>query len=638
MAGNTKNLGQVSGVHIGNTPPSNIVLIWYDNTPSQKRHKVYDPTLQQWVVLDQNIISAITYSELVNIAKNTGLSVGEWFQITDRSNALALAVTSTKVQYSDAIGNILIDDLGTNIQYHVTSSNLSIDDVVGVFDEVNKKLVFQFNEYTPDYTADDYVFGKVRRNNIWRLAKYKLSSFLSKVTGNSITWNGGFFFSFSNELKNVLDKKGGIVSKDTYDNDKIQLETSINNVGKENQSIIQNAQNSLTKATSDEAIYGKKLPSIATAGEAIDVAKGDTLLNIVAKFQRWVNKFKYATGIRVSTDFADAKTGQYINNNDTVDSALRKLQYWIKNIYGTLTLSDEFEPATDSSGNPIPECAPGDTIETAISKLQGILNDIGVIKDGNIQSKQEATDYSTGSQTSRGKRMEIDLRGGAIRMKGDRTSEGGASADVADVNISIGGQSNISIDSTNGSDYRRAHIGLGGVYANGGGQMNGYPYNGESSAQFIISGSWGNNTLPNIMDNWHAGMHAYAGNSFSGQYPEWVYGAYIERLCAAGLVLRTTTMNDSDSGTTLSSTMCYYSCYNQNADLTLNLPSKPQKGQCLWIRQVNANGLVINGNGEQIIRNENSSTGVDSVSFNERGAVLFFVFDGNYWCMNKQNQ
>ena len=194
MAGSTKNLGQVSGVHIGTTPPSNTILIWYDSTPSQLRHKVYDPTLKQWVVLDQNIISAITYSELTNVAKNSGLSVGEYFQITDRSNALALAITSTKVQYCDALGNILIDDLGTNIQYHVTSSNLQIDDVVGVFDETNRKLVFQFNEQTPDFTADDYVLGKVQRNNIWSLAKYKLSSFLSKVTGNSITWNGGFFF------------------------------------------------------------------------------------------------------------------------------------------------------------------------------------------------------------------------------------------------------------------------------------------------------------------------------------------------------------------------------------------------------------------------------------------------------------
>lgn len=35
MAGNTKNLGQVAGVYIGNTPPENTILIWFDNTPSQ---------------------------------------------------------------------------------------------------------------------------------------------------------------------------------------------------------------------------------------------------------------------------------------------------------------------------------------------------------------------------------------------------------------------------------------------------------------------------------------------------------------------------------------------------------------------------------------------------------------------------
>lgn len=38
----TKNLGQVAGVAIQNTPPTNIALIWYDNTPSQMCHKVYD--------------------------------------------------------------------------------------------------------------------------------------------------------------------------------------------------------------------------------------------------------------------------------------------------------------------------------------------------------------------------------------------------------------------------------------------------------------------------------------------------------------------------------------------------------------------------------------------------------------------
>ena len=128
----TKNLGQVSGVFIGTTPPENKVLIWYDNTPSQMLHKVYNPSLTQWVVLDQNIISSITYSELVNIARNVGLTVGQWYKITDKANALALSITTTKVQYDDSIGNILVDDLGTNIQYHVTSSNLLIDDLSGV--------------------------------------------------------------------------------------------------------------------------------------------------------------------------------------------------------------------------------------------------------------------------------------------------------------------------------------------------------------------------------------------------------------------------------------------------------------------------------------------------------------------------
>lgn len=365
MAGNTKNLGQVSGVHIGNTPPSNIVLIWYDNTPSQKRHKVYDPTLQQWVVLDQNIISAITYSELVNMAKNTGLSVGEWFQITDRSNALALAITSTKVQYSDAIGNIFIDDLGTNIQYHVTSSNLSIDDVIGVFDETNKKLVFQFNEQTPDFTADDYIFGKVKRNNIWSLAKYKLSSFLSKVTGNSISWNGGFFFSFSNALKDVSDKKGGVVSKDTYDYDIEQLNIKITNAAKENQKIIQNAQTALEKATSEEAVYRTKLPSLDTVSGPVDVKKGDTLLTIVNKFQSWISKFKYATGIRLPADFSSTTEGK-VSNNDNVSSAISKLQKQVTDVPNTFKLDEDFEPYRSN----LAKINSGDLFSTAFSKIE----------------------------------------------------------------------------------------------------------------------------------------------------------------------------------------------------------------------------------------------------------------------------
>lgn len=374
MAGNTKNLGQVAGVHIGTTPPENTVLIWYDSTPSQKCHKVYDAAKRTWVILDQKIISYITYSELVNIAKNVGLSIGKYYQITDKANALAIAITTTKVQYNDAIGNILIDDLGTNIQYHVTSSNLSVDDVTGVFDETNKKLVFRFNETVPDFTADDYVLGKVQRNNVWSLAKYRLSSFLSKVTGNSITWNGGFYFNFGTTLRNYLDKKGGVVSKDTYDADIKVLATSIQNVGKANQEIIQNAKTNTENATTPTAIYDKELPnSLETGGEAIDVAKGDKLVTIVSKFQRYINRFKYATGISLSDKFTSLDKGGEVSNNDTVETAIAKLQNQQSNL--RFSLPQDWKPNTQTHFN----INAGDGYDYAFSKIEAdrrLINDL----------------------------------------------------------------------------------------------------------------------------------------------------------------------------------------------------------------------------------------------------------------------
>lgn len=365
MAGNTKNLGQVAGVHIGNTPPENTILIWFDNTPSQKCHKVYDAVKKTWVILDQNIISLITYSELVNIARNVGLSIGKFYQIKDKSNALALAITTTKVQYDDSMGNILIDDLGSNIQYHVTSQNLSIDDIRGVFNESNKTLVFRFDEQVPDFTANDYILGKIQRNNIWSLAKYRLSSFLSRVAGNSITWNGGFYFNFSNTLKNYFDKKGGVVAKDTYDTDMNQLNLSIQNVGKANQEITGNAAKAITDATTPTAIYNKQLPSaLETGGEAIDIAKGDKLVTIISKIQRYINRFKYATGIKLTSEFSEISSNGKVNNNDSLETAIAKLQNQQSNIH--LSLPNEWKPETVANQN----ISAGDSYDLALGKIQ----------------------------------------------------------------------------------------------------------------------------------------------------------------------------------------------------------------------------------------------------------------------------
>jgi hypothetical protein len=608
----TKNLGQVSGVHIGSTPPSNTILIWYDSTPSQLRHKVYDPTLKQWVVLDQNIISAITYSELTNMAKNSGLSVGEYFQITDRSNALALAITSTKVQYCDALGNILIDDLGTNIQYHVTSSNLQIDDVVGVFDETNRKLVFQFNEQTPDFTADDYVLGKVQRNNIWSLAKYKLSSFLSKVTGNSITWNGGFFFSFSDALKNVLDKAGGVVSKTTYDRDKEQLTTSINNVGKENQNIIQNAHNELTEATKPDSFYGTKLPSISTGGEATDIAKGDTLLNIVSKIQRYINKFKYATGIRISQDFTDRVSPQYVNNNDTVDSAIRKIQYWLKNMGKGGKLSDDWEPKDYTTT--VEDVAAGDTFDDAFAKAVAKLNQIGDITNGRIQSKATVN----GSEYTRC--TDFNLANGSLTF--NRDVSGGSNQQTVQLNRSSG----LYINNASGKSVRISGEGVSvNANTNQGFQLPNYEdsfglgiFYGAAAALFTGTGaSLGGYTSV----KYAAGISALCSRGTLGSGVD-IFDAYFSRLKAGSISYGRANVQDSDYYITNDNT--FVTCTNTE-DRNVYLPTTPFDGLMIIVNQVNTANVAVQGNGHKIVDN----TDVDYINIGGARRIAVFLYHAN---------
>lgn len=608
--GATKNLGQVAGVHIGSTPPDNVILIWYDNTPSQQRHKVYDPTLKQWVVLDQTTISAITYSELVNMAKNTGLSVGEWFQITDRSNALALAITSTKVQYSDALGNILIDDLGTNIQYHVTSSNLSIDDVIGVFDEVNKKLVFQFNEVVPDMTADDYVLGKIQRNNVWSLAKYRLSSFLSKVTGNSISWNGGFFFNFTAAIKGILDKKGGVVAKDTYDSDMQNISTSIQNVGKENQNIIKNAQDALEKATAPEQFYATKSPALETGGEPTDAAKGDALLTILSKFQRYITRFKYATGIRVSTDFTDAVNPEYVNNNDTVDSALRKIQYWLKHAGTGSKLSPDWAPK-DYTGV-IADVAGGDSLDEAFAKAIGKLNQIGDISNGRIQSKATVN----GSTYTR--RTTIDLANGSLSLNKDATSPG------SQVDVTISRSSGLRIVNSNSK----------GVYASGDGlSVNSATANGfqlpsyedywgfgniYGAAAALVTGQAASLPFP-TSTGIIAALSAICTGSSSGVD---VFDAYFAKLKGGSISFGRMNMQAGDVW--MANDCSFVTCTNTE-NRNLYLPSSPLDGQMIIVNQVNSANVAVQGNGRKIVDNED----VDYVNVGGARRVAIFLYHGS---------
>ena len=329
----SQNLGQVSGLWIGTSAPTNTTLIWYDSTPAIRCHKVYSVTSAAWVVLDQNVISAITYSELKNLAQNTGLTQGSWYKITDQGNILALAITSTKVQYVDVNNNFVIDDLAASATYIVTSSNLLIDDISGVWDATNKRLKFSFAETAHDGNTDnDFVFGKKQRGGVWSLAKYKLSALISAVTGNSVTWNKGIFFNFNSALNAKTDVAGGVVGKNTYDSEKETMNQNITNVAASNQAILNTAKNYTDSKVVPSEIYSKALPSAPTSGTAIDIAQGDTLLSVVTKIQRWINQFKTATGIKVGQSFSPSSTRASINNNDTVQSALEKTQKAINDV------------------------------------------------------------------------------------------------------------------------------------------------------------------------------------------------------------------------------------------------------------------------------------------------------------------
>lgn len=374
---NTKNLGQVSGIFIGTSSPKNTSIIWYDNTPSQKCHKVYDPVINDWKALSPDIVSNTTYSELVVNANKNGLSIGKHYVITDKSNILAIAITSTKVQYHDSLGNILIDDLGTNIQYHVSSGNLLIDDINGVFDVDKNKLIFQFQEQEKG-DSTDYLFGKIKVGTKWILSKFPFQSLISKENNNSVSWNNGIFFSFKNTISKILDKSGGIVSYDTYNSKIGVIDKNIENVSKENQTIIENTENLVDKKTTDVAIFNKKLQNnIDITTTPGDVIRGDTLYTIISKFQRWINKFKYATGISLSRNFTDAKSQQYINNNDTVESALGKVQYMLKNPATSSALPENWTELSDIQNVSYPEAK--DSFELVFKKIVAKFKQLGDI-------------------------------------------------------------------------------------------------------------------------------------------------------------------------------------------------------------------------------------------------------------------
>jgi hypothetical protein len=359
----TRNLGQVAGLWVGTSAPANTSLIWWDSTPAIQLHKVYDAASSTWVALKSDAISSITYSELETIASGDGFTVGTWYKITDRGNTLALAITETKLQYVDQNGNSVIDDVGTSVTYLINSDNLYIDDIQGVFDTTTKTVTFTFTEQTvPD--ADDYVLAKRSIGGVWGFIKIKLQKLISTATNNSITWNNGLYMNFTQNLQNKYDANGGVVSKQAFDQTVGELNSAISSVGGNMNNVINQAKQYTDQKTTDTEIYGKRLTQNPTQGAASDIVQGDTLSGIVSKVQRWFNTLRWASGVKIDSNFVPETTAKNIDNSDTVLTAMQKLQYYVGGQTDAIKVGEQYIPIQTGT------IQRGDSV----SKALGVLN------------------------------------------------------------------------------------------------------------------------------------------------------------------------------------------------------------------------------------------------------------------------
>lgn len=229
---NSKNVGAIASLFVSTIAPTNTRLIWFDDSPNQKVHKVWSTYLKQWVLLSPSNIVQLTYAELRNLASNTGLTFGMLYVIRDMNNTLATVLTSTKVMYVDSAGNIIIDDLGVNRQYHVTSSNITFDGFAPAFNETKLTLDWEFIEST--FTGDDYLYGRKRVDiNKDIPFKTKIKNLISTQKGNSLTFNiNGFYVNVNNILEGMVDKEDqtGVVSQKSFNLYKETVDKSFDNI------------------------------------------------------------------------------------------------------------------------------------------------------------------------------------------------------------------------------------------------------------------------------------------------------------------------------------------------------------------------------------------------------------------------
>ena len=229
--GESNNLGQIAALWIGSNAPQNKRLIWYDTV--EQTHKTFDSSTSTWRVLNPQIVKNTDLATLRLISDNTGLSVGDFYYLTD-VGSLAIAIAITKVWYVDSFGNYIVNDLSASIIAHVNSNNLLIDGSTGVWNNATGKLEFKFNTMSDasqlDGDKDHIVLRHKNENSSWSWFKVGLKKIISTVSDNYIVWNKGLYFDFKSALNSKKDVAGGVISWETRNSDLNNISNEMNSV------------------------------------------------------------------------------------------------------------------------------------------------------------------------------------------------------------------------------------------------------------------------------------------------------------------------------------------------------------------------------------------------------------------------
>lgn len=378
--GETKNVGQIAALWISATAPTNVKLIWYDT--AQSIHRVYESSTGNWIPLNPQIITNTNLAALAVVASGDGLAVGKFYFLTDLG-VIAIAITTTKIWYVDSHSNYVVNDLAASIQYYLNSTNLFIDGSTGVWDADTGRLEFNFTEITAPSNTNDYVVMRRKSGVVWSWVKVQLNKLISAVAGNSISWNNGIYFNFSQAIGNIKNVSGGVVGYDAYVTAMQTINQNIENVALNNQSFIQQAMDYTDAAVTDEEIYDKQLPTYITPSVTVVTTPtvGWSFKRIFADIYGWFSKLKYATYIGMGAPFEPTGITGNVTGSDSVSTAIQKLVY--KCFHPKLTA--QWSPVAYTGT--VNDVAAGDTVDDAFAKVVGRLNQLGIITNGNLASR-----------------------------------------------------------------------------------------------------------------------------------------------------------------------------------------------------------------------------------------------------------